>query len=229
MEPEPKQGRFHASLFFYKIKTVKYIIGIDEVGRGPLAGPVIVAGVLIPEKENLRKYEKRLKTPLKDSKKLSGHQRKIWASFAKENKIRHLISSATSRKIDKINISKAVNLVAGKIIAGLIGNYKIPLSRILILTDAGIKPRSPKFPNLKFTPIVDGDNKIPAISLASIIAKTERDRFMIKLHKKFPLYDFNSNKGYGTKKHLKALKIHGPCSVHRLTFISKYLKIKNAS
>ena len=216
-------------IFFDKITIMKYIIGIDEVGRGSLAGPVVVAGVLISAKENLKKFEKKLKTPLRDSKKLSGRQRDIWTSFAVKNKIRRFVSFVNPRKIDRINISEAVNLAAGRIVSDLISKNRISPSKILVMADAGIKPKTPKLSKMKFRSLIGGDNLIPAISLASIIAKTKRDGYMVKLHKKFPVYGFDRNKGYGTKKHINALKAYGPCSVHRLTFIKKYSIITHNS
>lgn len=205
----------------------KYIIGIDEVGRGPLAGPVTVAGVLIPPKQNLRQIAKKIKTPLKDSKKLSTIKRTMWVNRAKENKISYVVTSISPAQIDKLNISKAVNIASGRVISRLIAKTKIKTSRLLILTDAGIRPACPKNLKLKCLSFVKGDEKIPAISLASIIAKSHRDAYMTKIDKKFPAYHFKENKGYGTKTHFSALKTHGLSPIHRLTFIKKYTNVKS--
>ncbi|MEK7566246.1 MAG: ribonuclease HII [Patescibacteria group bacterium] len=203
-------------------KSKNYLIGIDEVGRGPLAGPVTVAAVLLTA--NLKTYKlKNLKTPLRDSKKLNPKQRKIWFYFIKKQKIPYAVANVFPKTIDKINISKAANLAATKVLGKLItNNRQLTTDNLKILLDGGLKvnpnPKTKKFKNLKT--IIKGDEKIPAISLASIIAKVRRDKYMEKMHKKFPQYNFKRHKGYGTEIHYKLLKKNGASKIHRKSFLS---------
>ena len=126
------------------------------------------------------------------------------------------MASVSPKIIDKINISKAANLAAGKAFSLLIKNSGLRIKNCEVFLDGGLYIQ-----NLKFKIIIRGDEKIPAISLASIIAKVSRDRQMINLHKKYPKYGFEKHKGYGTKKHFKAIRKHGPSKIHRLTFLKK--------
>ena len=203
-------------------KKLNYVIGIDEVGRGALAGPVIVAALALP-----RKFKsKKSKTPLRDSKKLSARQREIWLDFIKKQKIPYATANASPKIIDKINISNAANLTAGRALKKLLtnnrqlttNNCKVCLDGGLYINKLTINNLRPTTKNFKTTTIIKGDEKIPAISLASIVAKVSRDRYMKKLHKKYPRYDFINNVGYGVKKHVKAIKKYGLSSVHRRTF-----------
>jgi len=211
-------------------KSKTYLIGIDEVGRGPLAGPVTVAAVLLTA--NLKTYNfKNSKTPLRDSKKLSPKQRKIWFDFIKKQKIPYAVANVFPKTIDKINISKAANLAAtralikvDKLISYKLVSFKKPIHANVFL-DGGLylKNPKPKLKNLNPTnlqTIIRGDEKIPAISLASIIAKVRRDKYMEKMHKKFPQYNFKKHKGYGTEIHYKLLKKNGASKIHRKSFLS---------
>ena len=200
-------------------KSKTYLIGIDEVGRGPLAGPVTVATVLLSAKL------KNFKIPLRDSKKLSPKQRKIWFDFIKKQKIPYSVASVSPKTIDKINISNAANLAATKALSKLITKRKPLIRKCKVFLDGGLKI----LPNLSksllasgytLKTIVKGDEKIPAISLASIIAKVRRDKYMEKMHKKFPQYNFKKHKGYGTKIHYKLLKNNGASKIHRKSFLS---------
>lgn len=206
------------------------IIGIDEVGRGALAGPVVVAAVAATTKLRIKKKIKNSKlAKLKDSKKLSPKQREIWFYFIKQQKFPYAIASVYPKIIDKINISNAANLAAAKALKSLIKNYKLRIKNYDVYLDgrlyvkskilpAGRYGKNQKFINFKTKTIIKGDEKIPAISLASIVAKVHRDKFMKKLHKRYPVYDFIHNVGYGTKKHFKAVKKHGCSPVHRKSF-----------
>jgi len=222
-------------------KTKKYIIGIDEVGRGPLAGPVTVAAVLLTANLKTPKQNKfatgqayklkNSKTPLRDSKKLSPKQREIWFYFIKKQKIPYAVANVFPKTIDKINISKAANLAAtralikvDKLISCKLVSFKKPIQANVFL-DGGLylKNPKPKLKNLKLTnlqTIVRGDEKIPAISLASIIAKIHRDKYMDKLHKKYPQYGLEKHKGYGTKKHYRSINKNGILKIHRKSFLS---------
>jgi len=208
------------------LKKSKYIIGIDEVGRGALAGNVTVAAVLLPRKSQIPNYKLQTnskfkilnsKLKLRDSKKLTPKQREIWFEYLKnELRLPYAVASVSPKIIDKINISKAANLAAGKAFSLLIKNSRLRIKNCEVFLDGGLYIQ-----NLKFKIIIRGDEKIPAISLASIIAKVSRDRQMINLHKKYPKYGFEKHKGYGTKKHFKAIRKHGPSKIHRLTFLKK--------
>jgi len=208
------------------LKKSKYIIGIDEVGRGALAGNVTVAAVLLPRKSQIPNPKLQTnskfkilnsKLKLRDSKKLTPKQREIWFEYLKnELRLPYAVASVSPKIIDKINISKAANLAAGKAFSLLIKNSGLRIKNCEVFLDGGLYIQ-----NLKFKIIIRGDEKIPAISLASIIAKVSRDRQMINLHKKYPKYGFEKHKGYGTKKHFKAIRKYGPSKIHRLTFLKK--------
>jgi len=205
----------------------KYIIGIDEVGRGPLAGPVTVAAIAIRQNT---KY-KIQNTKLRDSKKLSEKQREIWFKFIKKN-FKYAVASVSPRTIDKINISKAANLAATRALKRLLMKHRLPRKKIKIFLDGGLYinkfqiTKSKCQTNYKIQTIIKGDEKVPAIALASIVAKVTRDKRMKKLHKKYPKYGFNKHKGYGTKKHIKAIKKHDLTDIHRKTFSKKFRMIK---
>ena len=205
-----------------------YVIGIDEAGRGPLAGRISVAAVLLSAKKHhlvkngIKEGKKYI--PLRDSKKLSSIQREIWFRWIKKQKIAHAASFVSSRKIDKINVSQACNLAARKSVEKLIKkNKKI---KATLVADGGINLNF-KINKFSFISFPKADERVPAVALASIVAKVLRDREMRRLHKRYPQYGLSDHKGYGTKKHILAIKKHGPSPIHRLTFIRKYHKIKN--
>lgn len=200
----------------------KYLIGIDEVGRGALAGNVSVAALALRKNFKLGAWNLKLK----DSKKLTPKQREIWFEYIKkELRLPFAVASIPPKKIDGINISQSANLAAGKALDALIKNHKLKITNCEIFLDGGlylkVAGNKLKTINCKQQTIIKGDEKIPAIALASIIAKVSRDRQMKKLHKKFPKYGLESHKGYGTKAHFKAIKKHGPSKIHRLTFLKK--------
>ncbi len=224
------------------------IIGVDEVGRGPLAGRVFVGAVLLSVAQNnsLKKYFRlkskksssykipclpagrqntkyKILTRLSDSKKLSSKQRIIWFDWIKKNNISFAVAASSSFVVDKINISNACNLAAQKAVKKIIKKNK--LKRISVVADAGIKINN--ISQIKsFKSFPKADEKVPAVSLASIVAKILRDKEMEKMHKKYPKYGFDRHKGYGTKDHIKAIKKYGSSPIHRLTFISEYHNIK---
>ncbi len=196
----------------------KYIIGIDEVGRGPLAGPVTVAAVIAA---TVIYRNQRLFFGIKDSKKLSPEKREEWFKRFKTFKTRlknfeFAHASVASQSIDRIGISAALRLAAKKCLQKLdIKNLKqkIVLDGSLYAPDEYINQET----------IIKGDEKVPIIAAASIIAKVIRDRHMVRMHKKFPQYGFNAHKGYGTKMHQAAIRAHGLCAIHRKTFCRKFL------
>ncbi|MFA5098976.1 MAG: ribonuclease HII [Candidatus Paceibacterota bacterium] len=207
-------------------KKRKYIIGIDEVGRGPLAGEVTVAAILLQKNFRFTKPNFQKKLKLRDSKKLSPKQREIWFEYIKEELcLGYAVASVSPKKIDRINISNAANLAAVKAFESLIKKTKIKIENCEVCLDGGLylKTTNNKLQTAKYKQrtIIRGDEKIPAISLASIVAKVIRDKKMEKSHKKYPQYGFKNHKGYGTKEHFRAIKKHGPSKIHRLTFLKK--------
>jgi len=207
-------------------QKAKMIIGIDEVGRGALSGPVAVAAAVIPKNSKFPPQRgEAAKLKLRDSKRLTPLQREKWFKWIKQNKIPYALASISPKTIDKINISNAANLAAQKAFSKLTKNYKLKTKNCRVFLDGGLylKNLKPNTQNLKPKTIIKGDEKIKAIMLASIIAKITRDKKMKQLHKKYPRYGFNQHKGYGTKKHLKAIKKNGPCKIHRRSFLKKIL------
>ena len=194
-----------------------YVIGIDEVGRGALAGPVVVGVVCIPKKLILR--NKKL-GQLRDSKKLSAAKREAWFDhFRTLPDVRYALARVYPRQIEKRNISQAANLAAHRALGRLITKNKRQKNEIYL--DGGLFIKNREFSTaLGATTIVKGDEKIRAIAVASIIAKVSRDRFMKKLSKKHPGYGLEIHKGYGTRMHRAALMKLGPSVIHRQTFLN---------
>jgi ribonuclease HII len=196
-------------------KIPQFIIGIDEVGRGALAGPVVVAAAMIPR--GLRF------ATLKDSKKLSAKQRESWyMHFISDSKINFAVARIYPRGIERMNISGAANVAALRAVKKILKNDKI-LS-VSIFLDGGLYLGNKKWQSKNMpaaNTIVKADEKISAVAIASIIAKVHRDRFMKKLAKRHPEYGFDIHKGYGTEAHRAAIAEYGLCAVHRLTFLGK--------
>lgn len=191
----------------------KYVIGIDEAGRGPLAGPLAVGAVLWSVGD--KKISKVFKG-IKDSKKLSEKKRQEWFDVLKsEQKLKRIdfVSIFISEKIiDKKGLSYALKLGVSKVLSKLgVGGKDC-----LVLLDGALKAPD-QFINQKT--IIKGDEKEPIISLASIVAKVTRDNKMLILAKKYPLYNFDIHKGYGTKGHYMAINKHGICPIHRRLFL----------
>lgn len=188
---------------------IKIIAGIDEAGRGPLAGPVIAAAVILnPEK----KIE-----GLADSKQLTEMQREALFSVIQRDALAWAVGRAEVEEIDDINILQASLLAMRRATEALI------IKPTLALVDGN---QDPKLFCLTKT-IVNGDQLEPAISAASIIAKVTRDREMILLDKQFPQYGFAKHKGYSTKMHLGALEKYGPCKIHRRSYapVARYFDV----
>tara|TARA_B100001123_G_scaffold10741_1_gene12881 strand:+ start:76 stop:648 length:573 start_codon:yes stop_codon:yes gene_type:complete len=178
----------------------KTIAGVDEVGRGSLIGPVYAAAVIL--KKNLDRKK------LKDSKKLSKKNREILEKYIKKNSY-WAVGSASLKEIEKLNILNASLLAMKRAI------MKLKKKPGQILIDGNKIPKIKNY-NLKF--VIKGDEKIPEISAASIIAKVSRDRLITKMSKKYIKYSWNKNAGYGTKSHLLAIKKFGITKHHRKTF-----------
>lgn len=196
----------------YDCGMTKYIIGLDEVGRGCFAGPITVGAVLKNGRVNLR--------GIKDSKKLSAKQREEWIPKFKNLKI--AISSVGAPIIDKIGISRAATLAVGRCLRKLNSKHEFRNSNFgfRILLDGSLY--APKT-YLNQTTIIKGDEKIPIIAAASIVAKVHRDKKMIRLHKRFPEYGLDEHKGYGTRRHQLAIKKYGLSPLHRRSFCANIL------
>ena len=188
---------------------IKLIGGVDEVGRGPLVGPVVAACVILPDKFEL--------DGLTDSKKLSEKKREIFYDKIIKQALSIGIGIIDEKKIDEVNIYEATKLAMKKAIA----NCDLKPEHILI--DA-----MPLELDIPTTSIIKGDLKSITISAASVIAKVTRDRMLIELDKKYPMYDFKNNKGYPTKKHLDAIDKYGIIEEHRQSYspVDNYIKYK---
>ena len=186
---------------------MKIVAGVDEVGRGSLIGPVYAAAVILNKSIN--------KKLLKDSKTLSKSKREILSKYIKKNSV-WSIGKASVKEIEKINILQASLLAMKRAIK------KLKKKPTLILVDGN---RLPNIKSYKLKSIIKGDQKIPSISAASIVAKVTRDKVIVNLGKKFKGYYWEKNYGYGTKQHLKSIKNLGITSQHRKTF-SPFNKIK---
>lgn len=193
-------------------KGIKYIAGVDEVGRGPLVGPVVAACVVLPEEFNL--------DGLTDSKKLSEKKRDFFFEEIKRQALGVGIGIIDEKKIDEVNIYEATKLAMKKAIDEC--NKQIGIEHILI--DA-----MPLELDIPTTSIIKGDLKSITISAASVIAKVTRDRMLYELDLKYPMYDFKYNKGYPTKKHLEAIDKYGIIDEHRRSYgpVADYVREHN--
>ena len=191
--------------FENKYSDLAYVAGIDEAGRGPLAGPVVAAAVILP---------KDIFLPfLNDSKKVTEKRRDVLFDEIKQNAIAYGIGIASNTLIDEINILQATYEAMREAVNAL---EKTP---DVLLVDAVHIPDI----NIKQVGIVKGDAKSVNIAAASILAKVTRDRIMAEYDKIYPDYGFASNKGYGTATHIAALKEVGPCAIHRKSFIGNFV------
>lgn len=182
----------------------KMICGVDEAGRGPLAGPVCAAAVILPQGLEL--------LGLNDSKKLTDKRRRELFPIIKEQAIAYGIGFATHQEIDEINILQATFLAMQQAIDQLKGTADFALIDGNREKDFGLPVRT----------VVKGDSLSANITAASILAKVTRDDLMLEMAKEYPGYGFEVHKGYGTKAHYEALRIHGPSPIHRMTFLKKF-------
>ena len=182
-----------------------FICGIDEVGRGPFAGPVVAGAVILPKDCSL--------LYLNDSKKLSEKKREELFDAIMENAVSVGLGFVDNERIDEINILNATYEAMRQAIS------RLDPAPDILLNDAVTIPGV----EIKQVPIIKGDAKSASIAAASIIAKVTRDRLMTEMDEKYPGYDFASNKGYGTAVHIEALKRLGPCPIHRRSFIGNYV------
>lgn len=188
-----------------KYADYEYICGIDEVGRGPLAGPVVAAAVILPKDCNI--------LYINDSKKLSAKKREELYDIIMSEAISVGIGMKSPQRIDEINILQATY----EAMREAIGN--LDPKPTLLLNDAVTIPEV----DIYQVPIIKGDAKSISIGAASIIAKVTRDRLMVEYDKLMPEYDFASNKGYGSAAHIEALKKYGPTPIHRQSFIGNFV------
>ena len=202
-------------VFFLYNGYVRYIVGVDEVGRGCLAGPVVVCAVKIPRGWRPARGGR---VPLRDSKKLTALSREEWYRYFKTHpRISYALARVSPAVIDRINISCAANLAALRAFKKLAAGQKRPATRIFL--DGGLFLGNGRA-RLTAKTVIKGDEKITAIKIASIIAKVTRDRHMKRLAKKFPQYGFEIHKGYGTRLHREAIQTFGASVAHRMSFIS---------
>nr|WP_153101681.1 ribonuclease HII [Paraburkholderia hayleyella] len=176
------------------------ICGVDEAGRGPLAGPVVAAAVILDPARPI--------AGLDDSKALSAKKREILFEQITERSLAYCVASASVEEIDTLNILHATMLAMKRAVEGL----------SLIPTLAQIDGNRCPLLSVRCEAIIGGDALVPCISAASILAKVTRDRMLLDLHQRFPLYGFDAHAGYGTARHLAALREHGPCEHHRRSF-----------
>lgn len=176
------------------------ICGVDEAGRGPLAGPVSAAAVILDPTRPI--------AGLADSKKLSEKQRDLLAPLIRERALAWAVAYAEVDEIDQLNILQATLLAMRRAVLAL------PIQPQQVLVDGLYCPQT----GIPSEAIVKGDSKVAAISAASILAKTARDELMLKLHQQYPQYGFDAHKGYPTAAHIEALQMHGVSDVHRRSF-----------
>lgn len=186
-------------------KGFKNICGIDEAGRGPLAGPVVVAGVIMPQDSMIE--------GINDSKKVTEKRREKLYDVIKEEAISYSIAVIDHHVIDDINILNATKQGVTEVVDGL------DVKPDLIIVDALTHINTRGIP---YEPIIKGDAKCYNIAAASILAKVTRDRIMRQWDEIYPQYGFSSHKGYGTAKHIAAIKEYGLCPIHRLTFTKQF-------
>lgn len=185
----------------------RFICGVDEAGRGPLAGPVFAAAVVMDRK--------RIIEGVRDSKKLTPKKReKLFDEIIKES-IAYSVAMVDSKIIDEININNATFLA----MKNAIENLKIEPD--IVLVDGY------EIPNMGFNQmaIIKGDRKSYSIACASILAKVSRDRYIVEISSKYPVYKFEKHKGYGTKEHIEILQKYGPCEIHRISFLKNILSL----
>jgi len=187
------------------------LCGVDEAGRGPLAGPVVAAAVMLNPKRRIK--------GLRDSKKLTPAVRESLAVEIREYALAWCVAEASVAEIDQINILHATMLAMQRAVAGL----SLPPDDVWV--DGN---RCPNW-SWRSRAVIQGDDKVAAIAAASILAKTARDALMCRLHDDYPAYGFAQHKGYGTAEHLAALKNHGPCLHHRREFAPVKLALDQLS
>lgn len=186
------------------------VAGVDEAGRGPLAGPVFAAAVILDPAKPIAE--------LTDSKKLTAKRRDELALCIKQDALAWCIASASTEEIDQMNILQATMLAMYR------ACEKLPLSADFIVIDGN---RVPSQLTIPARAVIKGDALVPAISAASILAKTARDAACLLMHEQYPDYAFDQHKGYGTKLHMQRLDEYGPCPEHRRSFAPVRMRLKS--
>ena len=189
----------------YNSQGYKAVCGVDEAGRGPLAGPVFAAAVILPEGLEIE--------GVTDSKKLSEKKREQLFDVICEKALAYSIASASVEEIEELNILGATMLAMKRAVEGL--SVKADFAMI----DGNKKPPL----EIPCEAIVKGDAKSESVAAASILAKVSRDRYMLEMAEKYPVYSFEKHKGYGTKVHREAILEYGPCEIHRPSFLKKLM------
>lgn len=182
------------------------VCGIDEAGRGPLAGPVVAAAVVLPYGENI--------ADLDDSKKLSEKRREALFDRIIDKAIAYGIASVDEKTIDEINILQATYRAMAQAVQQIQADYAL------------VDGNQSEGLSIPYQTIVGGDHKSPSIAAASVLAKVTRDRYMREMAQKYPQYGFDQHKGYGTKLHYQALDAYDACPLHRRSFLKKYYAAK---
>lgn len=190
----------------YRSKDCSVICGVDEAGRGPLAGPVYAAAVILSSDTVI--------DGLNDSKKLTEKKREALFPIIQEKALAYGIGFATEREIDEINILQATFLAMRRAVE------QLQITPQLLLIDGNQKPKTGICEEV---PVVKGDAKSMSIAAASVLAKVSRDRFMLELAKEYPQYAFEQHKGYGTKLHYERIAQYGIAPIHRKTFLKKII------
>ncbi len=198
-----------------KDSKLKYLIGIDEVGRGPIAGPVAVGAFVFLEKKASIFFK-----GVKESKQLSEEKREKWFSKIEEAREMGMVDFSVIFQSEKVIDSKGISFAIKKALELSLGELKINPKEALVLLDGGLKA-PPEYVDQKT--IIKGDTKEQVIALASICAKVLRDRKMRKWALKFKGYGFDIHKGYGTRKHYEAIRKYGLTAIHRRSFCRKYV------
>ena len=208
LTPEEEQARIlkmHERENELRGSGIKYIAGVDEAGRGPLAGPVFAAAVILNENEIIE--------GLNDSKKLSEKRREAIFDIICEKAVAYSICAVDEKRIDEINILNATLEAMAVAVGGL------ETTPEYVLIDGNKCPQL----DIPCESIVKGDSKSASIAAASILAKVSRDRYITEIAAQYPEYGFEQHKGYGTKAHTEAILKYGPCKIHRRTFLRKLL------
>lgn len=207
MEKQAIENKFPTFAFETALQKegYQYVVGVDEAGRGPGAGPVIAAAVHIPDQ-----YVETLLDNIKDSKKMSAKRREEWFDVIKETCVVG-IGTADNRIVDLINVLEATKNAMVEALG-----YHLVLDYVLV--DGSLTLGLDKVFGVKCKNIIKGDNISLSIAAASIIAKVTRDRIMQELHEEYPVYGWDRNKGYLTKAHIEAIKLYGPSEYHRISF-----------
>lgn len=196
---------YEISAYEREFEKLGLVCGIDEVGRGPLAGPVVTAAVILPKGEEI--------LYINDSKKLSASKREELSGIIMEKAVAFGFGESDHKRIDEINILQATYEAMRQAINNL------GVKPDILLNDAVTIPQV----DIRQVPIIKGDAKSVSIGAASIIAKVKRDAYMDEMDKIYPGYGFASNKGYGSAAHIAAIKQLGPCEIHRRTYISNFI------